>query len=123
MKRIFIVLPLCSVCIIFCIDDQSLFVFRQHYICLHDRKHITEIIIKLPRDLRGISSQLRMLFSIVFQNEFLIQTVHSLFIKEIHQLRCTIGLSLQQTLKNEIADGNQHTVCLIITVILYVPVH
>ena len=108
--------------VVFCVDDQNSIVFFKHDIRLHNRQHIAEIIVELPRDLRCADGQFRMFLAEIFQNKLLIQAVHTLFIEEIHQLGCAVRLCLQQALQNQIANRNQHTVRLIIAVIAQIPV-
>ena len=99
-----VVLYLCRMRIIFGVDDQRLFSMRQHNIGLHHRQHGAHIIIQLPRNLGGIGCNLRIFLTVVFQNELLIQPMHSLFIQKIHELRGTVRLCLQKALHYQEAD-------------------
>ena len=122
MQGMHIILRLRGVGVILCVDDQHLAPFGKGDVALHHGQHVPHIVVQRPRDLRGVSVQLRMLAAIVFQNELLIQAAHALLVQKVHQLRRPIRIGLQQPLDHQIADRNEHPVGLVVPMIADIPV-
>ena len=64
---------------------------------------------------------MRKFLLIISEDEFLIESVHALFIEEIHQFCVAVCLRLQKSLGDEVTGGNQHAVRLIVSVVPHIP--
>ena len=62
------------------------------------------------------------MLAVVFQNKLFIQPGHPLLIQEVHKASDSIGFCLQQTFDCQIANRDQHPICLIVSVIGQLPV-
>ena len=63
-----------------------------------------------------------MFLAVILQNEFFVQATHPLLVQEVRQLGTASSIALKQPLHHQVANGDQHAVGLVITVILNPPI-
>ena len=124
VKCMLVKLYLHTMLIVLSINDKNSIPTLEHNVALHHWKHSVFFVIQLPRNLWCICGNLIFKLSpVVFQNELFIQSTHTLLIQKIHQFGASIWLSLQQTLYYQITYRNQHTIGLIVSIILNIPIY
>lgn len=114
VERVDVVLSLRGVRVILGVDDKHLAASGEHDVALHYRQHSPDTIIQSPRDLRSSRCHLRTFLGVVFEDEFLVQTVHALFIHKGGQLVFSGVCSQEHSFKDKLAQADEHTIGIIV---------
>ena len=114
MKRVDVVLSLSGMRVILGVDDKHLAASGEHDVTLHYRQHRPDTIIQGPRDLRGRRRHLRTLLGVVFEDEFLVKTVHALLIHKGGQLVFSGVCGQKHSFQNELAETDEHTIGIVV---------
>ena len=115
MERVDVILCLCGMRVVLGVNDKHFAASGKHDVALHYRQHRPHTIIQGPWDLRGHRPYLRTLLSVVFEDEFLIQTVHALFIHKGGQLVFSGVCGQKHPFQNELAQADKHTIGIVVS--------
>lgn len=114
MERVDIVRSLRGMRVILGVNDKHLATSGEHDVALHYRQHRPDTIIQGPQDLRGRRRHLRTLLGVVFEDEFLVQTVHALLIHKRGQLVFSGVCGQKHSFQNELTQADEHTIGIVV---------
>lgn len=114
MQCMNIVVRLSRMRVILGVDDKPR-ASGEHDIALHYRQHRPDTIIPSPRDPRSHRCHLRTLLGIVFEDEFLVQMIHVLFIHKGGLLVFFRVYGQKHSFQNELTETDKHTIGIIVS--------